>query len=216
MLAQCRDKGIDAAFAEIEVAQNPEVSFAADLDRLCNKVIATLRTGNTEQRDALVTSIEQMLKNDLPMEGLQDFLALLLAWLHEQDTQLLAEKLQPPFREAYPQMVAAVEQEEAQDTDEEDGITIEQLPDIISSVILRGTTEERQQFATVFVEQQQQLPPEDAPLGHFLECLAATLREETPEVASLEPPFTELWQKFQDALSVPPSDQANEEKDNDS
>jgi hypothetical protein len=51
-------------------------------------------------------------------------------------------------------------------------------------------------------------------LGHFLACLAAALREETPEVALLEPPFTAFWQQFQDALNVPPDDQANEEKDN--
>ena len=132
---------------------------------------------------------------------------VLVAWLRGRDTQALEEKLQPPFRNVYAQMVAAVDQEETEDTDEDAALTIEKLPSVVSSVILQGTIEERQQFATSLIENQQELPPEKEALGNFFGCLAAVLRGETPEVASLEASFTGLWQAFQDALSVAPDEE---------
>ena len=200
LLADCKDKGIEVAFAEHLGVKNPEVTFAAELDRICNEVVTTLRAGNGEQQEALATRLEQMLKDDLPIVGALDFLGLLVAWLRKQDTQALEEKLQLPFYDGYAQMVAAVEQEETENAEENDGLTVEELPGVVSSVILQGTTQQRQQLATNFVETQQQLPPEEATLGRFLGCLAAALRGETPEVALLEAPFTDVWQAFQDAL----------------
>jgi hypothetical protein len=99
-------------------------------------------------------------------------------------------------------LVTVVEQEDTVDTDEDDALTVEELPSIVSSIILRGTAEQHQQIAADLIEAQQQLPPEAAPLRQFLECLVAALRGETPEVALLEPPFTELWQKFQERLRM--------------
>ena len=210
LLAQCREKGIDAAFAEIQEAQSPEAAFAADLDHLCNEVVATLRTGNTEQHEALASRIERMLKDDLPIEGAQNFLVVLPAWLREEDTQRLVEGLQSPFREAYTRMVALVEQEEAQNADEDDALTIEQLPSVVSSVMSQGTPEQRQQLIAALAEAQRQLPSESAPLGRFFECLAAALRGETPEVTQLVSPFTQLWQEFQERLRVP-SDESSQQ-----
>ena len=97
-------------------------------------------------------------------------------------------------------LVVTVEQEETQDTDKDNTLTVEQLSDHVSSLILRGTVEQRLQFAAHLVEAQQQLPPEEAALGRLFDCLAAALRGETPEVALLEAPFTDVWQAFQDAL----------------
>jgi len=154
----------------------------------------------------LATHLEQLLKEDLPLVGARDFLRVLVALLREQDTQTLEQKLQPSFRDLYAQMVAAVEHEEAENTDE--GQTVEKLPGVVSSVILQGTMEERQQFATVLIDYQQYLPPEGAALGRFFACLAAALRGDTPEVAELEAPCTELWQAFQDALRAAPSEES--------
>jgi hypothetical protein len=70
--------------------------------------------------------------------------------------------------------------------------------------------EERQQFATVLIENQQYLPPEGAALGRFFACLAATLLGETPEVAELEAPFTDLWQAFQDTLRAAPGEESQQ------
>ena len=131
---------------------------------------------------------------------------VLVAWLQGQDTQALEEKLQPPFRDGYAQMVAAVEQEEMEKTDDDDGLTVEELPGVVSSVILQGTTEQRQQLATVLMEAQQELPSEEAAQGKFFGCLAVALRGETPEVAALEAPFAQLWQAFQDALRAAPGE----------
>ena len=207
LLAQCRIKGIDAAFADLQVAQN---AFTANLNRLCSEVVATLRTGNAEQCEALATRIEQMLKDDLPIEGVQDFLQVLIAWLREQGTHTLQEKLQPRFRDAYARMAAAMEQEETEYTEENDRLTIGDLPRVASSLILQGTAEQRQQLATALMEAQQHLPPVEASLGRFFGCLAAGLRGETPEVASLEAPFTELWQAFQDALRAAPGEESSQ------
>ena len=207
LLARCRENGIDAAFAEIQRASSPEATFAAELNRVCNEVVATLRAGNAEQQEILATRLEQGFMDDLPLVGALDFLQVLVAWLRGQDTQTLEEKLQPPFRNVYAQMVAAVDQEETEDTDEDAALTIEKLPSVVSSVILQGTIEERQEFATSLIENQQELPPEKEALGNFFGCLAAVLRGETPEVASLEASFTGLWQAFQDALSVAPDEE---------
>jgi hypothetical protein len=97
-------------------------------------------------------------------------------------------------------VVAAMEPGETQDTDRGKALTVEQLPSVVSSVISQGTAEQRQQFAAVLIEMQQQLPPEAAPVGRFFGCLAAALRGETPEVGLLEAPFTELWQVFEERL----------------
>ena len=201
LLADCRDKGIDAAFAAFQVPQRPKMTFAAELNRICNEVVITLRAANAVQQEILATHLEKLLKEDLPMVGALDFLRVLVALLREQDTQTLEQKLQPPFRDLYAQMVAAVEHEEAENTDK--GQTVEKLPGVVSSVILQGTMEERQQFATALIENQQYLPPEGAALGRFFACLAAALLGETPEVAELEAPFTDLWQAFQDTLRAP-------------
>jgi hypothetical protein len=189
-----------------------EVAFVTDLNHLCKEMVATLRTRNVEQLEVLVTRIEQMLKSDFPMEGAQNFLVVLLAWLRKQDTHFLAEKLQSPFREAYTQMVADVEQEEIQMVNEDDALTVEKLPEAVASVILHETAEQCQQFAASLVEAQQQLPPEAISLGLFFGCLAAALRGETPEVALLEVPFTEWWQEFQERLRVQPEESSQQEK----
>ncbi len=85
---------------------------------------------------------------------------------------------------------------------------LENLLRDVSSVILQGTTEERHQLAALFIEKQQELPSEEAGFGNFFGCLAAALRGETPEVAALEAPFTDLWQAFQDALRAAPSEES--------
>jgi len=58
------------------------------------------------------------------------------------------------------------------------------------------------------MEAQRQLSSEDVALGRLFGCLAAALRDETPEVAALEAPFTDLWQAFQDALRAAPSEES--------
>jgi len=213
LLARCRDMGIDAAFAELQGAQSPVETFVTELNRMCNEVIAMLRAGDAQRQQALATQLEQMLKQDLPMEGAQDFLQVLIAWLCGQDTQSIVEKLQPIFRDAYAQMVTAIEQKEPEHTDEDDALKVEDLPSIVSSVILQGTTEQRQQFAIWLIETQQHFPPVQASLGKFFECLAAVLQGETPEITSLEAPFTNLWQEFEAALATPPSEQDQQEKE---
>jgi hypothetical protein len=160
----------------------------------------------------LATVIEQVLKEDLPVEGAEGFLQVLVAWLRGRDTQTLAERLQPHFRDGYAQMVAAVEQEGTENADEDRPLVVEDLPRVVSSVILQGTAEQRQQFTTVLIETQQQLPPEQASLGKFFACLAAVLQGETPEIASLEAPFTDLWQEFQDALRAPSGEQNQQQE----
>src|SRR5579859_5545853 len=112
LLARCREVGIDAAFAELRIGQGPEVTFAAELNRLCNEVVMTLHAGSVEQREAVAASLEPMLVQDLPLVGAVDFLRLLVAWLRGQETQTFEEKLQPPFRDGYAQMVVQVDQEE--------------------------------------------------------------------------------------------------------
>jgi len=214
LLARCRDMGIDVAFAELQGEKSPEAAFAAGLNRICSEVVVTLRTGNVERQEALAAQLERMLKEDLPVEGALDFLQVLVIWLRGQDTQTLAEKLQPVFRNAYTQMVAAVQQEETESSNEDDALAVEDLPGVVSSVILRGTAEQRQQVEAELTKAQQQVGLVEPSLGRFFGCLAAALQGETPEIASLEPPFTDLWQEFQDALATPSGeeDQQQEEK----
>src|SRR5260370_38753496 len=56
------------------------------------------------------------------------------------------------------------------------------------------------------VEAQRELPPEEAALGRFWGCLAAALLGGAPEIASLEAPFTDMWQEFPDALQAAPGE----------
>ena len=206
LLARCRDEGIVAAFAAYQGAKDPAMAFVAELNRLCHEVISMLRAGDGEQQEALATRLEQMRENGLPMEGALDFLQLLVAWLRKQEIQMLKEKLQAPFHDTYAQMVAAVDQEDTEDTQGNDGLTVEGLPRVVASLVLQGTTEQRRQIATQMVEAQRELPPEEAALGRFWGCLAAALLGGAPEIASLEAPFTDLWQEFQDALKAAPGE----------
>ena len=113
-------------------------------------------------------------------------------------------------------LIAAINQEEIQDAHEDHVLTVGELSGVVSSVVLQGTTEQCQQLAANLIEAQQQLPPEAAPLGHFYTCLAEVLRgEEKLGMALLEPPFTELWQEFQERLRASPSQSSQQggEKD---
>jgi len=98
-------------------------------------------------------------------------------------------------------MVSAVEQEETQNTDEEDTLKVEDLPGVVSSVILQGTAEQRQQVTEELMKAEQQVMLIEPSMGRFFGCLVAALQGQTPEVALLEAPFTDLWQEFQDALA---------------
>jgi len=223
LLQRCREIGIAAAFAEQVAEQDPESTFLAALNDLCVQVIRVLGTGETEQREALSIQIEHMMQGDLPVEGTREFLQVLVAWLHGQDAQALERQVQAlpsPFREAYERMVSAVEQETiprpvAADPEEASALTLEDLPHAVAAAILGGTAEQRQQFAVALEEARQQLPTEVAPLGRFLGCLAAALRDETPESAALEAPFTDLWQAFLDALQTETNEQEEEKGEND-
>lgn len=123
----------------------------------------------------------------------------------EEHRLLLADCRDKGIDSAFAELLD-VHSPETKNTDEDEELTVEELPEVVSSVILQGTTEERQQFATELVEAQQELSPEEAALGRFFGCLVAALREETPEVAALEAPFTDLWQAFQDALKAAPNE----------
>jgi hypothetical protein len=215
LLVDCRVKGIEAAFAEFLERQNPAQIFADELNRICNEVVATVRTGETEQRKVVATRLEQILEGDLPLVGAPDFLQLLIVWLRGQPTQALEERLQAPFRDVYTQMLAAVDQTAGEDAGDDDGLTLEKLPDVVSSAILQGTTEQRDQLAASLAEAQQRLPPEAGPLGAFFGCLGAALRGETSEVSVLESPFTEMWQAFQEALSMPLPETTQQEEEQD-
>jgi hypothetical protein len=223
LLQRCREIGIAAAFAEQGAGQDPESAFLAALNALCDQVVSALSTGGAEQREALSKQIEQMMRGDLPVKGVRAFLAVLIAWLGGQEIQALerqGQALPSPFREAYEQMVAAVEQEAiprptTTDPEEASEITIEGLPHAVADTILHGTAEQRRQFAVSLEETQQQLPAEAAPLGRFLEYLAAALRDETPEHAPLEAPFTDLWQAFLEAMQTGMDEQEEGSKEND-
>jgi tetratricopeptide (TPR) repeat protein len=216
LLARCRDMGIEATFAELQGAKSSEATFAAALNHICSEVVVTLRSGDAGRQKVLATQLERMLREDLPIEGAQDFLQVLVIWLHGQDTRIIAEeKLQPVFRDAYAQMVSAVEREETENADEEeDTLKVEDLPGVVSSVILRGTAEQRQQITEELMKAEQQVMLIEPALGRFFGCLAATLQGQTPEAALLEAPFTDLWQEFQDALATSSGeeDQQLEEK----
>jgi tetratricopeptide (TPR) repeat protein len=112
-------------------------------------------------------------------------------------------------------LVATVEQKETQGSGKDGALTVKQLPSVVSFIILRGTTQKRLQFVATLIQAQQQLPPEAVPLGRFLGCLVAALRGETPETALLEPPFTQLWQEFQQRLRVPHEESSQQEKGKD-
>jgi tetratricopeptide (TPR) repeat protein len=90
-------------------------------------------------------------------------------------------------------------------------MTFEDVLNAVGNALLHGTREEREQLATFLVETQQQLPPSQAALGRFLACLVAALRGETPDLPSLEAPFTEIWQQFQQALQTHGSEQDQQE-----
>ena len=85
---------------------------------LCVEVTATLQTGNAGKKEVMATHLEQILRDNLLTEDVRGFLQLLTAWLREQDTQPLGEKLQPLFRDIYARMVAAVKQDETEHTEE--------------------------------------------------------------------------------------------------
>ena len=203
--------------------QDPESTFFAALNDLCGQVVRALGTGGAEQRAGLSIQIDRMMQGDLPVEGARAFLQVLNAWLRGQNAQALerqGQALPSPFREAYKQMVSAVEQETipspvAADPEEASEITIGDLPHAVADTILHGTAEQRQQFAVSLEETRQQLPAEAALLSRFLGCLAAALRDETPESAALEAPFTDLWQAFLEALQTGKDEQEEESKEND-
>src|SRR5436853_2688138 len=128
LLARCRDMESDAAFVEFQGAKSPEEAFVNELNRVCNEVVVTMRAGNAERQQRLATVIEQVLQEGLPVERARDFLQVLVAWVRGQDRQTLAERLQPHFRDAYAQMVAAVEQEGTQSADKDRPLAVEDLP----------------------------------------------------------------------------------------
>src|SRR5579859_3834602 len=154
LLARCREVGVDAAFDDLQVEQSPGDSFTTELNALCNEVVVALRAGKSEEQNELAARLEERLKADLPMDGVQDFLMVLVAWLCGKLTQDLLEKLQSPFDDTYAHMVAVVEQQEADSPDEgkASSLTVEELQHVVSSMILQGTDEQRQQFAEGLIE----------------------------------------------------------------
>jgi hypothetical protein len=86
----------------------------------------------------------------------------------------------------------------------------EKLLGVVSPIILQGTLEQRQKLAATLLK-----VPGDAPARRFFGCLAAALQGETPEVGLLEPPFTELWQEFQERLRVSPDELSQQEEGKD-
>jgi tetratricopeptide (TPR) repeat protein len=101
-----------------------------------------------------------------------------------------------------------------QEPSQEEASSSMTLGDVLNAVVnalLHGTGKKREQLATFLVKTQQQLPPSEAALGKFLACLAAALHGETPDLRSLEAPFTEFWQQFQQALQTHGSEQDQQE-----
>jgi len=219
LLKRCREIGIAAVFTEQGAKQDPESAFLEALNDLCGQVVRALGTSEAEHREVLAIQIDQMMQGDLPVEGTREFLQVLTAWLYGQDVQALerqGQALPSPFREVYEQMAEAVEQGTnprpiAADSNEESARTLEDLPHAVADAILHDTAEQRQQFAMSLEEARQQLPAEAAPLGRFLGCLATALRDETPESAALEAPYTDLWQAFLEILQTG----TNEQEEND-
>ncbi len=114
LLTLCREKGIEVAFMELQSAADQEESFVSELNRIYCEVVVTLRTGNEEEQEALADGLEQRLTNNLPIEGAQDFLQLLVAWLRKQDIQIQVKNLQPAVYDLYTQMLTDVETDQTQ------------------------------------------------------------------------------------------------------
>ncbi|HAG99375.1 MAG TPA: hypothetical protein DCL75_11095, partial [Ktedonobacter sp.] len=64
----------------------------------------------------------------------------------EEHRLLLAECRDKGIDGAFAELLDA-QSLETENTDEDEGLTVEELPDVVSSVILQGTEEQRQQFA---------------------------------------------------------------------
>ncbi len=92
-------------------------------------------------------------------------------------------------------------------------MTLEDVLNAVVNALSHGTSEKREQLATALVEAQQQLPPSEAALGRFLACLAAALRGETPNLTTLEAPFTDWWQQFEQVLQTRSSEQDQQESE---
>lgn len=80
-----------------------------------------MRVENADRQKELAVRLERLQKNDtFPVEGIPEFLDLLVAWLRGQDTLALEGKLKPQFREAYIKMLAALKRGETTNPGEED------------------------------------------------------------------------------------------------
>ena len=114
LLTRCREIGIASAFAELrgQHEQSATNDFAAQLNLLCQQVVGALQNDDATQRDTLATRLDDMIREPMPLEGAQDFLMLLAAWLRGEDITSRVETLQPPFQSAYHQMVVILSQQE--------------------------------------------------------------------------------------------------------
>ena len=187
--------------------------FLTRLSALCNEVVAALRSGEAARQGVLAGNLEQMAASDLPVEEARGFLRLLAGWLRGRNASVLmsqAEQLPPTLRDAFARMIALVQREVTQQEDAPSSMTFEDLLNAVLDAMLHRSSKEREQLAMAIAETQQQLRPSQA-LGRFLVCLTATLRGETPDLTTLEAPFTEVWQRFEQALQTHGREQNQQE-----
>ncbi len=109
------------------------------------------------------------------------------------------------------QLAVDVQRKDTQQEEASSSMTLEDVLNAVGNALLYGTGEERERLAASLVRLQQQLPPSKAALGRFLVCLTGTLHGEAPDLTSLEAPFTEIWQRFQQSLQTYRSEQSQQE-----
>jgi tetratricopeptide (TPR) repeat protein len=83
------------------------------------------------------------------------------------------------------------------DESEGEQATLEKVPQVVASILVHGSHEQRQQLVSALTTTEQELPVEQEELRTFLHCLVAVLSGEIPDVSSLQSPFLELeaiWQ----------------------
>ena len=207
LLKRCREVGIDPAFDERSSSSPALKNAHSTLNNLCIQVVTVLRTGDEEQKEGLAQQIEQTNDENISlMNGGQALLDVFVAWLRNMDTLVIQQQvsvLPKPLQQVYQHMVVDTQAQEMppQETDDDvsegEQVTLEKLPQVVASIRVHGSQEQRQQLASVLVTAEQELPAEQEELRTFLHCLVAVLSGETPDVSLLQPPFLELWQEFE-------------------
>ncbi|KPL87569.1 hypothetical protein SE18_10950 [Herpetosiphon geysericola] len=211
ILDQIAQPSLDEHLTQWMTSARDIAGFESLLERVCQSVVAALKTGDPTAREQVAAQIDPLATDGLlPMKGATRFVQMLQAWLRGDEAQwhMLLPQLSEQWQGTIQAIYHAVQADPNDTPEQRIAKQLQPYLNAAQQAIASGDTTQCAKVAadlTTLVERVRDGEVEDSPwmdAAHFLAALVTMLQGDQPDATRLTPFYQTLLVQMHPSLSI--------------